>query len=162
SELRYLRVRHVDAKGREKQGELVCHQSIAADLLDIFRELYRQRYPIEKIRLIDCYDADDERSMSDNNSSCFCYRKIAGQRHLSKHARGMAVDINTLYNPCVRRRPDGTLHVQPAAGAAYADRSRTSPYRIVRGDLLHRLFLKHGFRWGGAWRSVKDYQHFEK
>ncbi|MBQ9285740.1 MAG: M15 family metallopeptidase, partial [Bacteroidaceae bacterium] len=26
----------------------------------------------------------------------------------------------------------------------------------------YRLFIQHGFRWGGAWRSVKDYQHFEK
>jgi hypothetical protein len=24
------------------------------------------------------------------------------------------------------------------------------------------LFIQHGFKWGGNWRTVKDYQHFEK
>ena len=43
----------------------------------------------------------------------------------------------------------------------YADRSKQYRYKIVKGDLLHRLFLKHGFTWGGAWRTMKDYQHFE-
>ena len=28
-------------------------------------------------------------------------------------------------------------------------------------DEAYRLFTAAGFRWGGAWRSVKDYQHFE-
>jgi hypothetical protein len=32
----------------------------------------------------------------------------------------------------------------------------------VKGDLLYRLFINHGFEWGGNWRSKKDYQHFEK
>lgn len=32
-------------------------------------ELYRNEYPIEKMILIDEYNAEDEASMSDNNSS---------------------------------------------------------------------------------------------
>ena len=31
----------------------------------------------EKIRLIDEYDADDERSMADNNTSCFNFRLVS-------------------------------------------------------------------------------------
>lgn len=162
SDLRYLRLLHVDEKGVTHQGEMVCNKAIAADLLDIFRELYKQKYPIERIRLIDDYDADDERSMRDNNSSCFCYRVIAGSHNLSKHALGMAVDINTLYNPYVRRRKNGTLFVQPATGVPYVNRQRQFPYKITSGDLLVRLFLQHGFRWGGAWKNYKDYQHFDK
>ena len=46
-------------------------------------------------------------------------------------------------------------------GKAYADRSRAFRYKIKAGDLCHRLFLKHGFSWGGSWRTLKDYQHFE-
>lgn len=162
SDLRYLRLLHVDEKGVTHQGEMVCNKAIAADLLDIFRELYKQKYPIERIRLIDDYDADDERSMRDNNSSCFCYRVIAGSHSLSKHALGMAVDINTLYNPYVRRRKNGTLFVQPATGVPYVNRQRQFPYKITSGDLLVRLFLQHGFRWGGSWKNYKDYQHFDK
>ena len=100
-------------------------------------------------------------SMSDNNSSCFCFRNVDGTKSLSKHARGLAVDINTRYNPYVRRR-NGRLHVSPDNGRPYADRSKTFIYKIEKDDLLYRLFTEHGFRWGGNWNTMKDYQHFEK
>ena len=61
SDLRYLRVLHRNAADSVCQGELVCHKAIAADLADIFRQLYDAHYPIERIRLIDDYDAVDER-----------------------------------------------------------------------------------------------------
>ena len=141
---------------------MVCNKAIAEDLLEIFQELYRQRYPIERMRLIDDYDADDERSMQDNNSSSFCYRVVEGSTKLSKHAQGMAVDVNTLYNPCVRKRKDGTVLVQPSTAKRYTNRSRKFPYKIVEGDLMFRLFTERGFQWGGHWKSLKDYQHFEK
>ena len=162
SELRYLRLSHYDKDGKERVGELVCHKAIAKDLVEIFQELYKQKYPIERMRLIDDYDGDDERSMAANNTSCFNFRRIAGSGKLSKHARGMAIDINPLYNPCVKRRKDGTTVVQPATGTKYADRGKAWPYKIERGDLCYRLFVAHGFRWGGAWASQKDYQHFER
>lgn len=162
SDLRYLRLSHFDAEKRVHVGEMVCNKAIADDLLAIFRELYRQKYPIQRIRLIDDYEANDERSMRDNNTSCFCYRKISGTTKLSKHAMGMAVDINTLYNPYVRAGKDGCRIVEPATATKYVDRRRPFPYKIVKGDLLYRLFLQHGFKWGGSWRSVKDWQHFEK
>ena len=162
AELRYLRLSHYDKDGREHVGELVCNKAIAEDLKAIFLELYRQKYPIEQMRLIDDYDGDDERSMAANNTSCFNFRSIAGSGKLSKHATGMAIDINPLYNPYVKRRKDGTTFVQPAAATKYADRGKAWPYKIERGDLCHRLFVAHGFRWGGAWASQKDYQHFER
>ena len=162
TDLRYLRLSHVDAEGVEHVGEMVCNKAIANDLLAIFRELYRQKYPIQRIRLIDDYEANDERSMRDNNSSCFCYRKVSGTTKLSKHATGMAVDINTLYNPYVHTGKDERRIVEPATATKYVDRRQSFPYKIVKGDLLHRLFLQHGFKWGGSWRTMKDWQHFEK
>ena len=162
ADLRYLQVLHRNALDSVCHGELVCNKAIAADLLDIFRQLYDAHYPIEHIRLIDDYDADDERSMSDNNSSSFCFRTVAGTTKLSKHARGMAVDINTRYNPYVRYRRDGSMHVSPENGRPYTDRTKKFPYKIAEGDMLYRLFTEHGFTWGGHWRTVKDYQHFEK
>ena len=162
NELRYLRVLHYDAEGRVHEGEMVCNRRIADDLLDIFRRLYEAHYPIERMRLIDDYDADDEQSMQANNTSCFCYRAVAGGKGLSKHAQGMAVDINTLYNPYVKVRKDGTTIIQPKTGKPYADRRRKFRYKIEKGDLCYRLFIEHGFKWGGSWVSLKDYQHFEK
>ena len=106
-----LQVQHIDFQGRSQQGVIICNTAIAKDLQEIFSELYRQKYPIERIRPISDYDNDDERSMQANNTSCYCYRPIAGSTKLSNHARGMAIDINPLYNPCVRRKKDGTLKV---------------------------------------------------
>ena len=76
--------------------------------------------------------------------------------------RGLAIDVNPLYNPCVRRKKDGTLLIQPATGKPYVDRSKKFKYKITKRDLCYRLFVQHGFKWGGNWQTVKDYQHFEK
>ena len=160
-DLRYLRVLHRNAEDSTLKGELVCNKLIAEDLLDIFQKLYKAHYPIERIRLIDDYNADDEASMSDNNSSCFCFRTVDGTKKLSNHARGLAVDINTLYNPYIRNR-NGRQLISPEGGKPYANRSKKFKYKIEYGDLCHRLFLEHGFTWGGSWRTMKDYQHFEK
>lgn len=101
-DLRYLHVLHMGFDGQTKEGELVVNKAIAEDVLAIFRQLYEAEYPIEKVRLVDEYDADDEASMSDNNSSAFNFRFISHTTTISKHGLGMAVDINTLYNPYVK------------------------------------------------------------
>lgn len=159
--LRYVRCLHKDAEGRTLVGEMVVNQKIVTDVLDIFQKLYEASYPIQQMRLIDIYDADDERSMMANNSSCFNFRFISHTRRVSKHGLGMAIDINPLYNPYHKHLADGTEVVEPAAGRPYLDRKADYPYKIVKGDLCYRLFLLHGFKWGGDWRSCKDYQHFE-
>ncbi len=170
SDLRYLRVLHYDEQGKVQTGELICNKAIASDLIDIFRELYRQRYVISRMQLIDHYDADDQKSMTANNTSCFNFRYVSGTKMVSKHGKGMAIDINPLYNPYVRVRNGKTI-VEPLAGQPYANNRETQKKQgrlkgasqiIDRNDLCYRLFIQHGFRWGGAWRSSKDYQHFEK
>jgi len=160
-DLRYIHVLHKNIEGETLEGEMVCSKLIAEDLLEIFRELYEQSYPIEKMRLIDEYDANDELSMTDNNSSCFNYRTISHTNKISKHGLGVAVDINTLYNPYTKV-VDGERIIEPAAGAPYLDRDAEFPYKIERGDLCYNLFIAHGFEWGGDWPDRKDYQHFEK
>ena len=162
SDLRYLRLSYTDFEGHEHLGEMVCHRSVASDLLYVFRCLYEAHYPIASIRLIDDFGADDETSMRANNTSCFCYREVAGSRKLSRHAMGMAIDLNPLQNPCVRTRKDGSYVLQPSTAYAYMDRSRDFAHKIDRQDLAYRLFTSRGFRWGGSWRTVLDYQHFEK
>ncbi|MBQ4401413.1 MAG: M15 family metallopeptidase, partial [Synergistaceae bacterium] len=117
-------------------------------------------YPIERVRLVDEYDADDETSMRDNNSSCFNFRFITHSTKISKHGLGLAVDINTLYNPYVKETKDGRI-LEPATAGEYVDRTKSFPYKIEKGDLCYRLFIERGFEWGGEWKSLKDYQHFE-
>lgn len=162
SSLRYLKVLHYTLDGKIKLGEMVCNKAIAADLIDIFRKLYEAKYPIEKMVLVDDYGANDELSMEDNNTSCFNYRRVSGSKKLSNHSKGLAVDVNALYNPYVKTRADGTTHVEPKGGRPYTDRNKAFAYKIDRSDLCYRLFKQHGFKWGGDWKRTKDYQHFEK
>ena len=157
-----LQVQHIDFLGKTQQGIIICNRAIAQDLREIFSELYRRKYPIERIRPISEYGDDDERSMQANNTSCYCYRPIEGSTKLSNHALGRAIDVNPLYNPCVRRKKDGTLLIQPSTGKPYVNRNKSFKYKITTKDLCYRLFTQHGFRWGGSWHSLKDYQHFEK
>ncbi len=161
-DLRYIQVLHYNIKGDILLGEMICHKRIAADLVSIFHKLFDVRYPIERMVLIDEYEADDERSMLANNSSAFNFRYVSGTRKLSAHSKGLAVDINPRYNPYIRRNRKGETLCSPEGSRLYANRSADFPYKIVSGDACHREFTKHGFTWGGNWKYSKDYQHFEK
>ena len=162
-QLRYLRIPHYpDIHGDIVLGEMICNVSIAEDLLEIFRALFDRHYPIARMRLIDDYGGDDDASMRANNSSCFNDRPKAWSRtEKSRHALGLAVDINPFYNPLVRVR-GGVVRVFPAESKAFADRSQVFDYKISKGDLCYKEFIARGFRWGGSWASSQDYQHFEK
>ncbi len=159
--LRYIHILHYNFDGEPEEGELICNELIAWDLLEIFYELYRNEYQLEHVLLIDTYDGDDEASMEADNTSCFNYRTVDDTDKLSKHALGLAVDINPLYNPYITY-DNGVRKISPEGAEAYSDRSDDFPYKIDEDDLCYKLFIKHGFTWGGNWNSSKDYQHFQK
>ena len=160
-DLRYLSLLYVDFNGETRHGEMICNKSIAQDLLEIFYELYKNNYQIESVKLIDEFEGDDVKSMLANNTSCFNYRVVEGSKKLSNHAYGLAVDLNPFYNPYITYK-DGETRISPVGSEAYADRTLDFPYKIDENDLAYKLFTQHGFKWGGNWNSVKDYQHFER
>ncbi|MCI5700407.1 MAG: M15 family metallopeptidase [Lachnospiraceae bacterium] len=159
-ELRYVRVLHFGFDGKTHVGELVVNEKIADTTVEIFRELYNISYPIEKMHLIDDYDANDEASMADNNCSAFNFRTISFTNRLSNHARGMAIDINPLYNPYIKT-VEGRLNCEPVNAWEYTDRQKEFDYKIDHEDPCYQIFTQHGFSWGGDWTDRKDYQHFE-
>lgn len=163
-DLSYIGLLYFDFEGQEQTGELICNKAIAQDMVEIFYELYRNEYQIERVRLIDEYGGDDTASMADNNTSCFNYRVVDGTTSLSKHAYGLAIDVNPYYNPYVvfNKNGDGDTYISPPGSEVYADRSQNFAYKIDENDLCYRLFTEHGFTWGGNWNSTKDYQHFQK
>ena len=89
-DLRHVRALHWDYDNQMHVGEMVCNKVIADRVATILRQLFDAKYPIQRMLLPDVYDADDETQMRDNNSSCFCYRNIAGSTNLSK--RSMRAD----------------------------------------------------------------------
>lgn len=156
-DLAYLKVKHFDFEHVTAQGELIVHRKLAAEVLEIFARLYEAEYEIEKIRLCDCYDGDDDRSMADNNSSAFNYRVVADTDTLSLHALGRAIDINPLYNPYIVGGK-----VMPANALQYCDRKLAFSHKIDHNDPCFEIFASYGWKWGGDWKNSKDYQHFYK
>jgi hypothetical protein len=155
-ELRLLRVDHWGLDGRVHRGELMVHRDHARRILVVLEKLFQARYPIQRLRLVDVYRADDDRSMAANNTSGFNCRRVAGTSRWSEHAFGRAIDLNPLRNPYVTRGG----RVSPPAGRPYANRARRAAGMIHAGDRVVRAFAAAGWRWGGYWSNSRDYQHF--
>ena len=162
TELALLELRHVDMQGEEQTGQLIVHKDEAEAVLSVFERLYAARFPIKQVKLIDAYGGDDDKSMADDNTSGFNCRGVGGSKKWSQHAFGLAVDLNTVENPYVRKRPDGSLKVSPEAGRAFLDRSDARPGMALEQSEVVAAFAAIGWKWGGRWTSSKDYQHFSK
>jgi len=159
AQLRRVDVEHIGFDGQTHRGELIVHEDLVPEVITIFERLYRLRFPIEKIRTADHYPAaDDELSMEDDNTSAFNCRGIPGTGQWSQHAYGRAIDLNPLLNPCVHS--NGAF--EPRNAAAYLDRGRSDPGLFRDGDPAVHVFTDRGWRWGGAWTTPVDYQHFER
>ncbi len=156
-DLRCVKLLHYDFEGIIHEGELIVHALLAAEVTEIFCELYKAQYPLYSVRLIDDFYADDDLSMEANNTSAFNYRQVEGSKLLSLHSFGAAIDINPFFNPYVEKG-----RVSPESAAAFADRSRDFAGRIDKNDLCYKLFTERGWTWGGQWRSCQDYHHFQK
>lgn len=155
AELRAVDVTHWGYDGAVHHGRLIVHQGQAANVAAIFGDLYTVGFPIQRIVPVDAYDADDQVSMRDNNTSAYNCRTVADTSTLSNHAFGKAVDVNPLYNPYVK----GST-VDPPEGRPWADRSRQDPGMIHADDAVVGAFAARGWSWGGSW-SNPDYQHFD-
>lgn len=159
ADLRQVEVTYVGFDQRAHRGELVLHRDVAADIVQVFAALYDERFPIERMLLIDEFDGDDDRSMAANNSSAYNCRTVAGQTRWSDHAYGRAVDINPVQNPYVVGDD-----VRPEGAAEFVDADRTAdapsiPGMIQDGDVVRRAFEEIGWDWGGFY-SDPDFQHF--
>lgn len=156
ADLRTVKFSHINLAGSESTGILVVHYSIAKAVTEILDFAYRIKFPIHQAVPVDdvTYHGNDELSMADNNSSCFNDRVIMGSQKISKHALGLAVDINPLLNPYLSSK-----------GIWYPDESHVDRSVVISGmfDSTHpvvQAFADHGFEWGGMW-EWPDYHHFE-
>ncbi len=139
--------------GKLHQGQIIVNKEIANDIVEIFKVIEEAKFPVEKVVPIVEYKWSDEKSMNDNNTSSFNYRFISGSRILSMHANGLAIDINPKQNPYVK---NGT---SIPAGSEYKLQNMGT---IEPDSKIVKAFKERGWTWGGDWKSLKDYQHFQK
>ena len=160
--LRDVTVSYYNFKGKSHDnGHIIVLDAVAKPIVAIFKRLYAMKFPITSIKPTSHYDGDDNASMRTNNSSCFNHRTIAGERTLSIHAYGLAIDINPLQNPYIifNSKNPGTARIFPAQGEEYMNRHHL---RSGMTETIVDLFKRHGFSsWGGDWNSPIDYQHFQ-
>jgi len=163
SELRYLRMRHWDFKGKTRMGELIVHQEIASNITKIFELLYANKYPIRQMRLVSDFKGNDWQSIEADNTSAFNCRPVTGnKKKWSKHAYAKAIDLNPLENPYISK----SGYISHKASYAYKKRVKNSSSKVSYKAMLlpsspaTRIFKKYGWKWGGEWKRIKDYQHF--
>lgn len=157
-QLRRIELDYLGLDAQPHRGAIVVHEELVQETIAAFDRLFRLRFPIERMQTVENYpNADDELSMQDNNTSAFNCRDIPGTGRWSYHAYGRAIDVNPRFNPYI----DRTGAYQPANAGVFVDRSRIDPGLFKDGDAAVRAFTEHGWQWGGAWRTPKDYQHFE-
>jgi hypothetical protein len=153
--LRYLRIAYHGFDGHVHTGRMVVNRSALRPLKRAFASLYRSRFRIRRMRLVDHYGGSDYRSIEADNTSAFNCRRATGQSRWSQHAYGRAVDINPIENPYVAN--GRTTH---PASRRYLRRSRHRRGMAYKGGALVRAFKRIGWGWGGSWSNPKDYQHF--
>ena len=153
--LRHVSLPYIGFGGRARRGALVVNASAADEVVAAFRDLYRARFPIRRMRPIQAYGGDDFASIEADNTSAFNCRPATGSRNWSQHAYGLAIDINPIENPYVSG--GRTSH---RASVPYLDRSRVRPGMAVEGGVIVDAFGARGWGWGGRWSGTTDYQHF--
>ncbi|MGI9577953.1 MAG: M15 family metallopeptidase [Microthrixaceae bacterium] len=153
-DLRLVRIAHLDFSGTERTGALIVHHDAVKVVVALFQAMWDDRFPVASMRLVDDFGGDDDASMAANNTSAFNCRTVAGSSRWSEHAYGRAVDINPVQNPYV-----SGARVEPAAGAAYVDRTNRRPGMLLAGSPAMNVIDFVGWGWGGRWNSFKDYQH---
>ena len=167
SDLRYLKMLHVNFDGNYQVGEMIVNASVAQQVTEIFELLCEARYEIYSMYLIDDFwvgngTDSDTNSIDHNNTSCFCYRPASGGGNLSRHAMGLAIDLNPQQNPYVRINADGSLSCEHENAYDYiSNRTSDMPHVITESDYAYQLFTARGWTWGGNWNNPKDYQHFQ-
>ena len=154
-QLRRVRLTYWGFDRRAHVGRLDVHADVTGSVVRVFRRLYAARFPIRRMRPVDAYGGNDDRSMAADNTSAFNCRFVSGTRRWSMHAYGKAIDVNPVENPYV-----SGSRVQPPAGRAYLNRSRVRAGMAVPGGVLVRAFASAGWSWGGYWSGTPDYQHF--
>ena len=177
-ELSYLTIPYYDFSGNVQQGHMIVHEKLADEVLLIFQELYKIKYPIERMELIDNFTGSnnltgadlDYASIDANNTSAFNDRVTVDPSGTgtqpSLHATGQAIDINPQINPYINA--DGTS-AHPNAQKYNTNRDTKPGWTevekaacITKDSEIYKIFTEYGWKWLGNDNNTGDTQHFYK
>ena len=156
-ELAWIRLAYWGFDDERHTGELLVNASVADDIVTVFKQLYRARFPIEEMRITRLEELDAPPTGDGNNTGSFACRPTRGASSYSQHAYGLAVDVNPFQNPYLNDEV-----VLPELASSYLERAWKRPGMIVPNGPVVRAFDSIGWTWGGGWQSLKDYQHFSQ
>src|SRR5690625_7657828 len=88
AQLRTVVATHWDNAGRVRTGRLIVAAEVAEDVAAILEDLYRERFPIQRMVPVAAYGADDDASMAANNTSAFNCRAVTGGSSFSERRVG--------------------------------------------------------------------------
>ncbi len=154
-ELAYVTVSFIGFDEEPHTGELIVHADHAEEIALIFGGLFEQRFPIEEMRIVEPGDLVPPHLGDTNNTSSFVCRPVTGGSRFSEHAYGLAIDINPFHNPYVKG-----FTIIPALAGSFGDRDWQRQGMIAADNPVVEAFRRIGWKWGGTWNSLKDYQHF--
>jgi hypothetical protein len=154
-DLAWMKITYWGFDDSRHSGEMLVNRSVSDDLVDVFRQLYEARFPIESMGITRPADLDAPPTGDGNVTGSFACRPIRGGTEYSQHAYGLAIDLNPFQNPY--QRDDVVL---PELASAYLDRDWRRPGMITPTGQVVRAFASVGWEWGGDWSATKDYQHF--
>ena len=154
-QLDWIRLTYIGFDGERHTGELLAREDVSANLVIVFRTLWKARFPIEEMRITEARELDLKPTGDGNNTGVFVCRLLFGSSTFSEHAYGLAIDVNPFQNPYHR----GEV-VIPELASAYLDRQDQRPGMILDGGPVVAAFDRIGWSWGGRWRTLKDLQHF--
>lgn len=159
-----LEVKYYGFDGAIHRGQIVINKNIAGEVKIFFETALTLKFPIEKVIPISNkkYKWNDEISCDDNNSSGYNYRFITGAGKMSKHAAGLAFDVNPAQNIYIKYDENMNEVFRSPKEAIY---SKDSLGTLTRDHTLVILMKNFGWDWGGNWKPESgrvDYQHFEK
>ena len=151
-QLELFNVSYISTDGLIHRGQILTHTDIAGDIKSLFEFMLEEKFVVEKAVPVVGYGWSDSLSMADNNSYSFCYRNIT----YSKHAQGLAIDINPRFNPLRYKYEDRPNEPEGAVS------DTTINGTLYPGHPIVDEFKKKGFRWGHSFSRYYDDHHFEK
>ncbi|HEY6913102.1 MAG TPA: M15 family metallopeptidase [Paludibacter sp.] len=153
SQLQLINVQYYSTDGKIHQGQILTNRKMVNRLEVMFQFMKQVKFPVVHAIPVVKYNWNDDLSMQANNTYSFCYRNPS----YSKHARGMAIDINPYFNP-LRWKEGYTYRQNKPVGASY-NPSVSGTFYDSNPVVLE--FRKNGLRWGRTFSRKYDDHHFE-